>query len=63
MGLAGDKGFIKINFEVKIEIGIIEILDVPNFNKFWAFLIYTSLGWHKINISKKLFLTLYEQLI
>ena len=29
----------KFNFDIKIEIGTLEVLDVPNFNKFWAFLI------------------------
>ena len=36
LGLAGGKYFIKIIFDVKIKIGI---SNVPNFNKFKAFLI------------------------
>ena len=32
--LTGGKYFIKIIFDIKIEIGILEILDVPNFDKF-----------------------------
>ena len=32
-------GFIKIIFDIKIEIGMSEISNVPNFNKFRAFLI------------------------
>ena len=34
LGLAGGKYFIKIIFDIKIKIGILEILDVPNFDKF-----------------------------
>ena len=37
--LAGGKYFIKINFDIKIEIGMFEISNVQNFNKFLAFLI------------------------
>ena len=33
------KYFIKIIFDIKVEIVIFEISNVPNFNKFWAFLI------------------------
>ena len=40
LGSAGGKYFIKIIFDIKIEIGILEILDVPNFNKLWAFIIW-----------------------
>ena len=37
------------------------ILDVPDFNKFRAFLILVLIRVQKlVNISKKLFLTLYE---
>ena len=39
MGLTGGKCFIKIIFDIKIEIGMLEILDVPNFDKFRAFFI------------------------
>ena len=39
LGLTGDKYFIKIIFDIKIEIGMLEILDVANFNKFRALLI------------------------
>ena len=42
MDLTGGKYFIKIIFDIKIEIGILETLDVPNFDKFWAFLILGS---------------------
>ena len=34
LGLTGGKYFTKIIFESKIEIDILEILDVPNFNEF-----------------------------
>ena len=34
LGLTGGKYFTKIIFDIKIEIGILEILDVPNFDKF-----------------------------
>ena len=34
LGLTGGKYFITITFDIKIEIGILEILDVPNFDKF-----------------------------
>ena len=34
LGIKGDRYFIKIIFDIKIEFGILEILDVPNFNKF-----------------------------
>ena len=44
MGITGGKYFIKINFDINIEISILEILDVPNFNKFWAPLIL-GLNW------------------
>ena len=37
--LAAGKYFIKIMFDIEIEIGIFEILNVSNFNKFWAFII------------------------
>ena len=36
-GLKVDNYFTKIIFGVKIEIGIFEISNLPNFNKFWAF--------------------------
>ena len=39
MGLTGGKYLIKIIFDIQIETGIFEISDVPNFDKFWAFLI------------------------
>ena len=35
--LAGGKYFIKINFDIKIEIGMFEISNVPNFNKSYHF--------------------------
>ena len=34
MGLTGGKYFIKNIFDIKKEIGILEILDVPNFDRF-----------------------------
>ena len=34
LGLKGRKYFIKIIFDIKIKIGILKILDVPNFDKF-----------------------------
>ena len=33
MGLRSGKYFIKIVFDIKIEIGILEILDMPDFDK------------------------------
>ena len=39
MDLTGDKYLIKIIFDIKIEIGIFEVSDAPNFNKFWALII------------------------
>ena len=30
----------KIIFDMKIEISIPEILDVPDFDKFWAFFVF-----------------------
>ena len=39
LGDTGGKFFIKIIFDIKIEIGILEISIRPNFNKFLAFLI------------------------
>ena len=42
LGLTGGKYFIKIIFDFKIEIDTLEILDVPNFNEFSAFLILGS---------------------
>ena len=38
LGLTGGKDLIKIIFDIKIEIGIFEISNVQNFNKFCAFL-------------------------
>ena len=34
MGLAGLKYFSKTIFDIKIGIGILEILDMPDFDKF-----------------------------
>ena len=34
LGLTGGKYLIKIIFNIKIEIGIFKITNVPNFNKF-----------------------------
>ena len=39
MGITVGKYLIKIIFDIKIEIGIFDISNVPNFNKFWALLI------------------------
>ena len=39
MGVTGGKYFLKIIFVIKIEIGILEILHEPNFDKFCAFLL------------------------
>ena len=39
MGPTGLKYFSKTIFDIKIDIGILEILDVPDFDKFWVFLI------------------------
>ena len=47
MDLTGGKYLRKIIFDIKIEIGIFQIPNVPNFNKFWS--LGTNLGW-KINI-------------
>ena len=43
-GQAGDKNFIKIIFDIKIEFDTLEILDALNFNKFWEFLILDQFG-------------------
>ena len=43
MGLAGGKYFIKLALDIKIEFGILEILDEPNFNKSQAFSILGSI--------------------
>ena len=34
LGLPDDKYFIKVVFDIILETGIFEILNVPNFNKF-----------------------------
>ena len=39
LGLTGGKYLIKIIFDIKIEIGIFKISNVPNFNKSWALLV------------------------
>ena len=39
LGLTDGKYLIKNIFDIKIEIGTLEILHVPNFNKFLVFLI------------------------
>ena len=39
LGLTGGKYLIKIICDLKIDIGILEISNGPNFNKFWTFLI------------------------
>ena len=44
MGLTGGKYFIKIIFDIKIEIDILEILDVPNYDKVSIFNFGTILG-------------------
>ena len=41
MGLTVGKYFLKIIFDIKKEIGILEILD---FDKFWAFIILENFG-------------------
>ena len=52
LDLTGGKYFIKITLYIKIEIGILEILDVPNFDKFWAFLILGQFWpYQEVNIS------------
>ena len=38
LGWTGGKDSTKIIFNIKINIRIFEVLHVPNFNKFWAFL-------------------------
>ena len=43
MGLAGGKYLIKLALDIKIEFGILEILDEPNFNKSRAFSILESI--------------------
>ena len=52
LGLTGGKHLIKIIFDIKIEIGIFEISNVQNFNKFGAFLDLVPI-WIKqvVNIS------------
>ena len=45
MGLTGGKYFIKIIFDVQIEIRLLEVLDVPSFKRFMSiFNIVTNLG-------------------
>ena len=39
LGLRGGKNFLEFIFDIKIEFNILEMLDVPNFNKFCALLI------------------------
>ena len=34
LGLTGGKYFLKIIFDIKTEIGILEILNVPDFDRF-----------------------------
>ena len=45
LDLTGCKYLIKNIFDIEIKIGIFEILNVPNFNKFWALFNFgTNLG-------------------
>ena len=64
MGLTSGKYFIKIISDIKFEIGIFKISNVPNLHKFLAFLIL-GLIWAEqvINVSENLLLTLYEPLV
>ena len=39
LGLGGGIYWIEIIFDIKFKVGILEISNVPNFNKFWAPLI------------------------
>ena len=39
LGRNGGKYLIKVVFDIKIEIALFEISNIPNFNKSWAFLI------------------------
>ena len=49
---------------MKIEIGVFEMSNMSNFNKLQTFLILGPIwAWQVVNVSQKLFLTLYEQLI
>ena len=43
MGLTGDKCLIKIIFDFKIEICILEISNVPSFSKLWALLVLSPI--------------------
>ena len=45
-GLAAGKHFIKTIFDIKIQIVIFEMSNMPNFNKFWALLILQPI-WAK----------------
>ena len=38
LGLTGGKYLINFTFDFKIKIGVFEISNVPNFNKFGVFL-------------------------
>ena len=49
MGLIGRKYLIKIIFDIKIEIDIFEISNVPNFNKFGALLILGPISAEQVN--------------
>ena len=69
MGLADGKYSIKIIFDIKIEIGISEISDVPNMNKFSARLILGPIlaqtgGKYliKINFYVKIEVSIFETL-
>ena len=44
MGLTGGKYFIKIIFDIKIEICVFEISNVPSLNKFWTLNFGTNLS-------------------
>ena len=48
MGGTGAKYLIKIVFEIKIEIIIVEISNKPNFNKSLAFLILEQIGRNRL---------------
>ena len=56
MGLTGGNYLIKVIFEIKIEIVIFEIMNVPNFNIFWELLILGTVWVKQVaSIKKKKF--------
>ena len=57
MGLTGGNYLIKVIFEIKIEIVIFEIMNVPNFNIFWELVILGTVWVKQVASIKKKNLT------